>query len=247
MDLDNFHAFGSYTTVHLDNDHKNFADHNVTAVACVYLCNAHHFKSKGHVVWDYVNRRKLVVPTLSSNSWNYFPMRTRAHHISDHLTFIDARVDAVEVLQAKSAKDDPPDEIDPTSQDFPNSQVKLDVEEQALIREEASSTFSPDSSTVRSTYKTRQYDRMRLNIGAVVRRVFFINGTNGPTDFFQGTVRSITPSNKYYIVYADNDDEEMSERDFKLYHMPPHAQVLAHLAKFGGDKVRMNHLPAILH
>jgi len=33
----------------------------------------------------------------------------------------------------------------------------------------------------------------------------------------------------------------MSERDFKLYHTPPQAQVPAHLAKFGGDKVRMNH------
>ena len=111
-DIDKFYAFGSYTTVHLDDDHKNSNDRNITAAASVYLCNAHHFHSKGHVVWDYVKRRKLIVPTLSSNSWNYFPMRKQGHHISDRLTFVDARVDAVEVDQAQSTKDDPSDELD---------------------------------------------------------------------------------------------------------------------------------------
>jgi hypothetical protein len=165
-------------------------------------------------------------------------MRKQGHHISDRLTFVDARVDAVEVDQAQSTKDDPSDELDPASPHFPDSQVMLDADEQNLIREEQ---LSPATSIPRSAYKTRQYNRMKMNIGAIVRRVFFINDSNGPTDFFQGIVRSITPANKYDVVYDDNDSEEMSESDFKLYHLPSSEQVKLHLAKFGGDKVRMNH------
>ena len=64
---------------------------------------------------------------------------------------------------------------------------------------------------------------MSKNIGAKVRRVFFINGTSGPLDFFEGTVRSITSTNKYDIVYDDNDSEEMSEREFAHFSLPPKA------------------------
>jgi len=49
---------------------------NVTASPCVHLGNAGHFKSKGHVVWDQKRRRKLIVPEISRNIWNYFPMRS---------------------------------------------------------------------------------------------------------------------------------------------------------------------------
>jgi hypothetical protein len=77
---------------------------------------------------------------------------------------------------------------------------------------------------------------MSKNIGAKVRRVFFINGTSGPLDFFEGTVRSITSTNKYDIVYDDNDSEEMSEREFAHFSLPPKAQAKAHIARLGGDQ-----------
>jgi hypothetical protein len=77
---------------------------------------------------------------------------------------------------------------------------------------------------------------MTKNIGSKVRRVFFINGTSGPIDFFEGTVRSITSTNKYDIVYDDNDSEEMSEREYAHYSLPPKAQARAHVAHLGGDQ-----------
>ena len=62
-------------------------------------------------------------------------------------------------------------------------------------------------------------------------RTFFINGTSGPVDFYEGIVRSVTPSNKYDIMYDDNDSEEMSEREFAHYSLPPKAQAHAHIAR----------------
>ena len=231
-DIDDFYSFGAYTSVHLDPDHTRADDRHNTAATCVYLCKAHHFQSKGHVVWDYVKRRKLIVPSLSKHVFNYFPMRATGHHLSDHLTFVDAKIDDPDIAQAQVTKIDPSDEIDPTSKDFPDSQVVLDDAE----RDDGAATY-----VVRSAYKTRQYERMRLNIGTRVRRVFFINGANGPTDYFEGVVRSITPENKYDIAYADNDSEEFSEKDFERYRLSPQEQKMAHLAKFGGDKLRLNH------
>ena len=49
---------------------------NVTASPCIYLCNAGHFKSKRHVVWEYKRHRKLIVPEISQNIGKYFPMRS---------------------------------------------------------------------------------------------------------------------------------------------------------------------------
>ena len=46
------------------------------------------------MVWDYKRRQKLIVPEISRNIWNYFPMRSGpAKHLSDLLTFVEARVD----------------------------------------------------------------------------------------------------------------------------------------------------------
>jgi len=46
------------------------------------------------VVWDYAGRRKLIVPEMARNIWNFFPMRSgHAKHLSDPLTFVEARVD----------------------------------------------------------------------------------------------------------------------------------------------------------
>jgi hypothetical protein len=118
---------------------------------------------------------------------------------------------------------------DPMCPSFPDSHVIMDSGEQRSISE------SP-STQPQSAYKTRQFDRMSKNIGAKVRRVFFINGTSGPLDFFEGTVRSITSANKYDIVYDDNDSEEMSEREFSHFSLPPKAQARAHVARLGGDQ-----------
>lgn len=71
-------------------------------------------------------------------------------------------------------------------------------------------------------YKALQRDRMMGNIGAKVRRVFFVDGTQGPKDFFEGTVRSITEQNMYVVhflkdVVDGGYDEEMGEQDFDMY------------------------------
>jgi hypothetical protein len=118
---------------------------------------------------------------------------------------------------------------DPMCPSFPDSQVILDSGEKQSISD------SPPMQS-QSAYKTRQFDRMSKNIGAKVRWVFFINGTSGPIDFFEGTVRSITSANKYDIVYDDNDSEEMSEREFAHFSLPPKAQARAHVAHLGGDQ-----------
>ena len=76
---------------------------------------------------------------------------------------------------------------------------------------------------------------MSKNIGEKVRRACFINGTSGSVDFYEGIVRSVTPSHKYDIMYDDNDSEEMSEREFAHYSLPPKAQAHAHIARLGGD------------
>jgi len=125
--MDSFYVFGSYCSVHMDNDHADKTKKNVTASPCIYLCNAGHFKSKGHVVWDYKRRRKLIVPEISRNNWNYFPMRSGpAKHLSDLLTFVEARVDESSGELASATKISEIDEIDPSSDDFPNNQVCLD-------------------------------------------------------------------------------------------------------------------------
>ena len=48
--MDSFYVFGSYCSVHMGDDHVDNTNKNVTASPGVYLCNAGHFKSKGHVV-----------------------------------------------------------------------------------------------------------------------------------------------------------------------------------------------------
>ena len=106
---------------------------------------------------------------------------------------------------------------EPMCTQFPDSQVILPDSEQP-----------PNTSQPPSKYKTRQFDRMCKNIGAKARRIFFVNGTSGPVDFNEGIVCSVTSSNKYDIMYDDNDSEEMSEREFAHYSLPPKAQAHTH-------------------
>ena len=91
-----FYVFSheSYCSVHVDDDHIDKTCKNVTASPRVYLCNAGRFKSKGHVVWDYKRRRKLIAPEISRNNWNFYPMRSGpAKYLSDLPTFVEAKVD----------------------------------------------------------------------------------------------------------------------------------------------------------
>jgi len=58
---------------------------------------------------------------------------------------------------------------------------------------------------------------MLKNVVTQVHCVFFIDGPNGPTDFFQSVLRSVP--NKYDVLYDDNDEEEMGEAEFEFYKM----------------------------
>ena len=137
----------------------------------VYLCNAGHFKSKGHVVLDYKQRRKLIVPEISQNTWNYFRMRSGpAKHLSDLLTFVEARVNDSSELRASSIKISAIQEIDPSSDDFTTNQVRLDAAEITQLASDLAS--SPQMATT-SKYKTRQRDRMLQNAKTKIRRVYF--------------------------------------------------------------------------
>ena len=62
-------------------------------------------------------------------------------------------------------------EIDPSSDDFPNNQVRLN--------EASDLASSPQMATI-SKYKTRQRDRMLQNVGTKIRRVFFITDLMDP-------------------------------------------------------------------
>jgi len=117
-----------------------------------------------------------------------------AKHLSDLLTFVEARDDKSLGELASVTEISAIDEIDPSSDGFPNNEVRLDAVEKIQLASELAS--SPQMATM-SKYMTRQRDQMLKNVGIQNQRVFFMNGPNGPTDFFQGLVRSVTAANKY--------------------------------------------------
>jgi hypothetical protein len=51
--LEQIYAFGSFCTVHLDDDHIDSSRPIVRAASCIYLCRTHHYHSQGHIVWEY--------------------------------------------------------------------------------------------------------------------------------------------------------------------------------------------------
>jgi len=114
-------------------------------------------------------------------------------YLSDLLTFVETKVDESS-WELASATKIAIDEIDPSSDDFPNNQVRLDAVEKTQLAFELAS--SPQMATM-SKYKTRQRDRMlNKNVGIQIWCVFFVNWPNGPTDFFQGVVRYVTAANR---------------------------------------------------
>lgn len=225
--LEQLYAFGSFCTVHLDDDHIDITRPHVRAASCIYLCRAHHSHSQGHIVWEYDTKgkgRKLIVPEISRHIWNYFPMRSGPDkHLSNSLTFVAA------VLP--NADSDAAGTVAPASDISPVCHVDAATDPMCPQEPLQQGAVQPPSA-----YKTRQFDQMSKNIGAKVRRIFFINGTHGPVDYFEGTIRSITSTNKYDVVYDDNDCEEMSEREFAHYSLEPKAQAKAHIARLGGDQ-----------
>jgi len=98
-------------------------------------------KGKGHVVWNYKRRRKLIVSEISRNAWNHFPMRSGlAKHLSDLLTFVEAKVDDSSGEMASAARISSVKEIDPSSDDFPDDQVRLVAAENTQIASELASS-----------------------------------------------------------------------------------------------------------
>ena len=75
---------------------------------------------------------------------------------------------------------------------------------------------------------------MLKNVGIQVRRVFFMNGSNGTTDFSQGVVRSVTAIWKYDIMYDDHNEVEMGEAEFQIYEIKVKDRVVAKLANVPG-------------
>jgi hypothetical protein len=104
------------------------------------------------------------VPEISQNIWNYFPIRSGlAKHLSDLLTFVEARVDESSEKLASKTKISAIDEIDPSSDDFSNNQVRLD---EVTTTQHASELASSPQMATMSKYKTRQRDRMlNKNVG----------------------------------------------------------------------------------
>jgi hypothetical protein len=47
---------------------------------------------------------------------------------------------------------------------------------------------------------TRHRLMMERNIGASVRKVFFVHGVGGDVDYYEGKVHSITANNQYLII-----------------------------------------------
>jgi len=77
---------------------------------------------------------------------------------------------------------------------------------------------------------------MLQNVGIQLHHVFFINGPNGPTDVFHSVVRSVTATNKYDVMYNDNDEEEMGEAEFEICKMKVKDQVVTNLANVSGAR-----------
>jgi len=78
-----------------------------------------------------------------------------AKHLSDLITFVEARVDDSSELIACTNKISAIDEIDLSSDDFPNNQVRLDEVETTQLASDLA--WSPQMATILKC-KTRQRD-----------------------------------------------------------------------------------------
>jgi transposase InsO family protein len=195
LDVDHWFAFGSYCSVHLDDDHKVPGDNLRSAARCVYLSKAHHEGASGHILWDLKNQRRLTVPRPTRSQWNYFPLRPAGQrHLSSSFTF------------------ETPDVEDDADRNAVLRPLPPDLENFHIDSDDASTgpvNLSP--------HLTRHQIMMHKNIGKTIRKLFFISGIRGDTDYFEGKVISVTANNKYNVVYTDKDSEEMSHKDFLIW------------------------------
>lgn len=65
---------------------------------------------------------------------------------------------------------------------------------------------------------TKYRTMMERHVGDTVRKAFFINGIDGPSDYYEGKVNHITHNNEYHVVYSDGDSESMSHQKFLKFH-----------------------------
>ena len=215
LDITSFYAFGSHCFVHLDKEHRLASQPNVQAAACVYLCKAHHLGVPGHVVWDYQNRRRLTVPRLSSPEWNFYPLRKLGQrHLSSRLTWESPPVEQHAISPSPLIEDANHDKgEDHANDDLPA--VIVDSDDAA------------DHAINNSPQVTRYRLKMEGNVGRRLRKVFFVNGSKGDTDYYEGVVHSVTANNKYLVIYSDGDNEEMSHKDFMKFSADVAVQVAA--------------------
>ena len=215
LDLDHWFAFGSYCAVHLDNDHKVPGDPHRTAANCVYLCKAHHEGSSGHILWDITHQRRLTVPRPTRSQWNFFPLRPMGkRHLSSSFTW------------------EAPDVADETGrntvvQPFTSAQDDIHID-----HDDAS--VGPVNL---SPHVTRHQIMMRKNIGKTIRKIFFISGIRGDTDYFEGKVVSVTANNKYNIMYSDRDSEEISHKEFLIWSKDVTQQIQAKACSIEGQAI----------
>ena len=195
LDLDHWYAFGSQCFAHLDSDHAS-DDVNIQAASCVYLCQAHHVSASGHVVWDLNKRRRMTVPkiTQQGSGWNCFPLRPQGQqHLSMFMTWVAPPVEST----ANAQVTDDSLLADPQTQSLPTENVASCDQQQP---------------------ETKHRQMMLRNVGKEIRKVFFINGLNGPLDYYEGTVHHVTDQNRYHIVYWDGDSEDLTHPQFLRYH-----------------------------
>jgi hypothetical protein len=200
-DVDNHYAFGSFCSTHLDSDHTD-DDPKVKEASCVYFSKSHLIGCSGHFVWDYVNHRRLTVPSISNNQWNYFPLCVSGtRHFSTTLTF-----------------ESPPmsDSIGGVHTGDINSTLPIP------------SDYEPTCAVPphHLTYLTRLQKEMHANIGRKIRKMFFVDDKKETTDYYEGTVHSVTDNNLYCVIYSDNDSETITQAAFRKYSQPVSIQVI---------------------
>ena len=208
-DVDNHFAFGSFCSAHLDSDHTD-DDPKVKAASCVYLSKSHHTGCSGHFVWDYANRRRLTVPSISNNQWNFFPLRAPGdRHLSTALTF-----------------ESPP---------MPDSSADIHAEDTSSTLP-IPTDYNPACAVLpqNHTHLTRLQKEMQANIGRKIRKMFFVDDHKKTTDYYEGTIHSVTDTNLYYVVYSDNDSETITQAEFKKYSQPVSTQANAHILNHKG-------------
>ncbi len=76
---------------------------------------------------------------------------------------------------------------------------------------------------------------MHANIGRKIRKMFFVDDKKQTTDYYEGTVHSVTDNNLYCVIYSVNDSETITQAEFRKYSQPVTIQASSHIRKHHGD------------